>query len=184
MKPKYDIPSSMVIYMAEVFATAAHGAIDQRRKYTGAPYIMHPEAVARIVQSVESHTVQMVCAAWLHDVLEDTQCQTPELDRFFGYEVTTMVYRLTDVGPDYGNRAARKAYDRQRLAESSAEVQTIKIADLIDNTATIVKFDPKFAKVYIREKRELLDVLDDADRGLWQRAYNQLVAAELELVKA
>lgn len=63
-------PAGAVVILAEAFATAAHAAIDQRRKWTGAPYIMHPESVVRIIQTVEWHTVDMVCAAWLHDVLE------------------------------------------------------------------------------------------------------------------
>lgn len=171
------------IWTAEVFATAAHAAIDQRRKYTNAPYIMHPEAVAGLVESVGSCTVEMICAAWLHDVLEDTKVQTSDIDRFFGGEIGTMVYRLTDVGHEAGNRAKRKAIDRQRLSESSAAVQTIKVADLIDNTSTIVKFDPEFAKVYLREKRELLDVLQDADKGLWSAAHGLLIKAETELAR-
>jgi (p)ppGpp synthase/HD superfamily hydrolase len=167
---RYGKAGIIGIYAAEVFATAAHGAIDQRRKYTNAPYIMHPEAVVKLVQTVDWHTHEMVCAAWLHDVLEDTKVQTSDIDRFFGGEIGTMVYRLTDCGHEVGNRAKRKAMDRQRLAESSREVQTIKVADLIDNTPYIVQHDPEFARVYLREMRELLDVLRDADTVLWGQA--------------
>lgn len=176
-KPIYDVVGTLAIYTAEVFATAAHGAIDQRRKYTNAPYITHPEAVVRLVQSVEGHTVKMVCAAWLHDVLEDTKVQTSDINHYFDDQITNMVLNLTDCGHEFGNRATRKAIDRRRLAGASAEVQTIKVADMIDNTSTIVQFDPEFAKVYLREKRALLDVLDKADRTLWHRADDMLKAA-------
>lgn len=175
---KYGKAGMLAVYSAEVFATAAHAAVGQRRKWTGAPYIMHPEAVVKIVQTVEWHTYEMVCAAWLHDVLEDTQVQTSDIDRFFGGEIGTMVYRLTDTGHEAGNRAKRKAMDRQRLAESSREVQTIKVADLIDNTPSIVTNDPDFAKVYLREKRALLDVLTLVDVGLVDRAWTLLKQAE------
>lgn len=174
---QYGSAGALVI-LAEAFATAAHAAVDQRRKWTGAPYIMHPEAVVRIVQTVEWHTVDMVCAAWLHDVLEDTKVQASDIDRFFGGTIGTMVYRLTDEPLETGNRPKRKAMDRQRLADSSREVQTIKVADLIDNTPSIVANDPDFARVYLREKRDLLNVLTLADAGLRDRAWTLLREAE------
>ena len=68
--------------------------------------------------------------------------------------------------------------DRQRLAESSREVQTIKVADLIDNTPSIVQHDPDFARVYLREKRDLLNVLTLADQDLVDRAWTVLREAE------
>lgn len=169
--------ATLALYTAKVFATAAHGAIDQRRKYTNAPYIMHPEAVAGIVESVQGHTVDMVCTAWLHDVLEDTKVSFQVLDDVFGRDIADMVNLLTDVGHEFGNRAKRKAYDRDRIAAAPGAVQTVKIADMIDNTSTIVQFDTEFAKVYLREKRQMLDVLSHADPHLWQRADDMLQAA-------
>jgi len=68
--------------------------------------------------------------------------------------------------------------DRQRLADSSREVQTIKVADLIDNTPSIVQHDPDFARVYLREKRDLLNVLTLADQDLVDRAWTVLREAE------
>ena len=65
-----------------------------------------------------------------------------------------------------GNRAERKDASRKRLAGAEAWVQTIKCADLISNTSSIVKHDPNFAVIYLKEKRLLLDVLDKADPRL------------------
>jgi guanosine-3',5'-bis(diphosphate) 3'-pyrophosphohydrolase len=65
-----------------------------------------------------------------------------------------------------GNRAERKAASRARLAAAPGWVQTIKCADLISNTSSIVKHDPKFAVTYLEEKRLLLDVLTKADPRL------------------
>lgn len=171
----------LAIHTASVFATAAHCAIDQRRKYTNEPYIIHPKAVADLVGTVEGHTVDMVCTAWLHDVLEDTQVSFQVLDGLFGRTIADMVQMLTDVGHEHGNRAKRKAIDRDRLACAPGSVQTVKVADLIDNTPTIVQFDRDFAKVYLREKRELLDVLQKADTLLWSTAHGMLVKAEHDL---
>ena len=56
--------------------------------------------------------------------------------------------------------------DRDHLAEKCAATQTIKLADLIDNSASILGFDPDFAKVYMVEKRRLFEVLTKGDRSL------------------
>lgn len=155
---------------AKEFATQAHAAANQKRKYTGEDYIVHPAAVVELVRSVP-HTDDMLCAAWLHDVVEDTNIQLDEVARVFGISVATIVEQLTDVSkPSDGNRATRKAIDRDHLAKACHEAQTIKLADLIDNTITIVYYDPKFAKTYLREKRELLEVLTKGDITLYTRA--------------
>jgi len=169
--------TDIIVHTASIFATAAHYAIDQRRKYTNEPYISHPARVVELVKTVDGHTPEMLCAAWLHDVVEDTKVPLDVLDKLFGVEVGDMVRALTDCGHECGNRAKRKTIDRERLAQAPGSVQTIKVADLIDNTSTIVQFDPEFAKVYLREKRELLDVLSHADPFLWSRADDMVKAA-------
>ena len=55
---------------------------------------------------------------------------------------------------------------------ATPEAKTIKLADLIDNTKSIVEHDPRFAKVYLEEKRLLLEVLKDGDETLWQQAHS------------
>lgn len=155
---------------ALAFATEAHGSIDHRRKYTGDPYIVHPIAVAEIVRSVP-HTPEMIAAAYLHDVVEDTPVGLDEIREEFGDEVADLVDRLTDVSkPSDGNRAVRKAIDRRHLAAAPAEAQTIKLADLIDNTLTISVHDPDFWRVYRREKLALLEVMCLGDPTLMSRA--------------
>lgn len=79
---------------AKEFATRAHTG--QLRKYTGTPYIEHPEAVVELVRSVE-HTEEMLAAAWLHDVVEDCGVTFGELCDYFGWGTYDLVYHLTDV---------------------------------------------------------------------------------------
>jgi len=158
---------------AKAFATAAHGSIDQRRKYTGEPYIVHPIAVAEIVRSVP-HTEEMIAAALLHDVVEDTPVTIEEIDAEFGPVVAELVGWLTDVSrPSDGNRRKRKHLDLLHSAQAPAEAKTIKLADLIDNTLSIEKHDRSFWPVYRREKLALLDVLKEGDARLWARARSQ-----------
>ena len=159
---------------ARIFATAAHAAVGQTRKYTGEPYVVHPIEVSELVASVGG-TDAMVAAALLHDVLEDTGVTFDVLEAEFGSEVAELVLWLTDVSkPEDGNRSTRKALDRQHSAAAPAEAQTIKVADLISNTRSIVAHDPGFAKEYLEEKRMLLEVLTKANSTLLNQAKEQV----------
>lgn len=152
-----------IIEKARVFATAAHGAAAQLRKYTHEPYIVHPREVASIV-SQHGGTDAQVAAAWLHDVVEDTGVTIETIREEFGTEVADLVGWLTDVSrPEQGNRATRKAIDRAHTAMAPALAQTVKLADLMSNCSSIMNHDVDFAKVYFEEKRLLLEVLTKGD---------------------
>jgi len=160
-----------IVRKAQVYAMAAHAAVGQRRKYTNEPYIVHPAEVAKIVAGVPGSTPDMVAAAWLHDVVEDTGCTYNDIHMGFGTDIATLVGWLTDVSkPEDGPRWYRKKMDREHTAAAPAEAQTIKLADLISNTKSIMAHDPKFAKVYLEEKRLLLDVMTRGDAGLMAEA--------------
>ena len=160
-----------VVRKAQVYAQAAHAAVGQRRKYSGDPYIVHPAEVAKIVAGVPGATPDMVAAAWLHDVVEDTGCTYTDIHMAFGADIAALVGWLTDVSqPQDGNRAHRKAMDRAHTAEAPAEAQTIKLADLISNSRSIVAHDPAFARTYLAEKRLLLAVMTRGDAGLHAEA--------------
>jgi (p)ppGpp synthase/HD superfamily hydrolase len=159
-----------MVERARVFATAAHAAVKQVRKYTFEPYIVHPAEVAGIVATVP-HTDEMLAAAWLHDTVEDTGVSIVDIQVEFGNEVASLVGWLTDVSkPEDGNRAVRKAIDREHTEAAPAGAQTVKLADLIANTRSIVKHDVAFARTYLEEKRLLLAVMTRADVGLMARA--------------
>jgi (p)ppGpp synthase/HD superfamily hydrolase len=159
-----------IVERARVFATAAHAAVAQLRKYTFEPYIVHPAEVVRIVSTVE-HTDEMLAAAWLHDVVEDTGVTIETIRSEFGEGVAELVGWLTDVSrPEQGNRATRKAIDRAHSAAAPAAAQTVKLADLISNTKSIVDHAPGFAKTYLEEKRLLLEVMTKGDATLMAEA--------------
>ena len=120
---------------------------------------------------VEGSTFDMVAAAWLHDVVEDTGVTITDINLNFGADIAALVGWLTDVSqPHDGDRAKRKAIDREHTAQAPAEAQTIKLADLISNSKSIMAHDPDFAKTYLEEKRMLLEVMTKGDRGLHAEA--------------
>lgn len=169
-----ELDSSHREQLAKAFATDCHASVDQRRKYTGEPYIVHPTAVVALVKSVP-HTIEMVLAAWLHDTVEDTSATIEEIRAMFGEDVAQLVEMLTDVSkPSDGNRAIRKEIDRQHTASASSQAKTIKLADLIDNTGSIVTRDPEFAKIYMAEKELLLECLTEGDPALFKLASSML----------
>ena len=150
------------------FALEAHAG--QTRKYTGMPYITHPLAVMEIVSSVP-HSTEMLAAAVLHDTVEDTDVTIKQISSHFGKTVAEMVKQLTDISkPEDGNRATRKEIDRMHLKDAWPDVKTIKLADLIHNSESIFEHDKEFAKIYMKEKELLLEVLTEGDSSLMECA--------------
>lgn len=170
---------SEFIYKAYQFAKKAHEG--QKRKYTNEPYIYHPIEVMSIVSTVP-HTDRMLAAALLHDTREDCGVTYQEVDEEFGPFVAMFVDDLTDISkPEDGNRAKRKEIDRQHTAKALPFSKTIKLADLISNSRSIVKHDKDFARVYIKEKQLLLDVLTEGDPTLYAMAKQIVEDAKKEL---
>lgn len=177
------------------FARAAHTSIDHRRKYTGGCYFSeHVIEVAKIVQEHWPRADWMkhqwaVAGALLHDVVEDVAPKNLDytagrIATEFGPEIAKIVEGLTDVftGEDYKffNRASRKLMEAGRIHlagrhhEFGRIIHTIKCADLIQNSESIISQDPEFAKVYLKEKRDLLHLLNKADYKLLCRAFEQI----------
>lgn len=153
---------------------AAHAHRHQKRKYTGEPYHNHLIDVANIIKihNFPSHVIQ---AAYLHDIVEDTDTTFEDLLQDFHPEVVDLVRQVTDISSIAdGNRATRKQKDRDHLAKSTSFGASIKLADLISNTSCIVKHDPGFAKVYLAEKQLLLPLLLHGDEALLIKANETL----------
>ncbi|MDB4756133.1 HD domain-containing protein [Mariniblastus sp.] len=157
---------SGLIQRASRFALTAHQSIDQRRKYSNEPYIVHPRAVARLVSTVTDDQA-MISAAWLHDVVEDTPVTIGEIESEFGADVAALVDDLTDVScRSDGNRSSRLAKDRQHTSAASPRAKTVKLADVIDNLGGVVEADLDFARKFVREREALIGVLGEGDPTL------------------
>tara|TARA_B100001093_G_scaffold48995_2_gene41621 strand:- start:4534 stop:5040 length:507 start_codon:yes stop_codon:yes gene_type:complete len=150
------------------FATGAHEG--QKRKYSDEDYITHPIEVAKRVNHKHVDE-QMTAAALLHDVLEDTKVTHLEMRTFLhtvysvemAERVLSLVVELTDVftHEDFPNmnRKSRKGLEALRLYYVSDDAKKIKLVDIEHNSESILKKDPKFAKVFLEEKKELLKYL-------------------------
>jgi (p)ppGpp synthase/HD superfamily hydrolase len=148
-----------LIFDAATVAAAAHAG--QVRKVTGTSYILHPGRVAARATLLPNTSHEIVAAAWLHDVVEDTDVTITDIESRFGPAVAQIVYGLTNVYTSEAepnlNRAARKRKELERLATQPPTVLQIKLLDRIDNLYEIDVFED-FTKTYMLESQALLDV--------------------------
>jgi (p)ppGpp synthase/HD superfamily hydrolase len=146
-----------LVDMARAFDVAAHTAVNQKRKYTGEDYHVHPEEVLSILLTYCDPNAEEQAAALLHDVVEDTATTREHIARVFGQRVAKLVMEVSDVSkPTDGSRKVRKALDREHLAKASLAGKQLKCADLISNSKSIAQHDVKFAQVYLEEKLAIL----------------------------
>lgn len=154
------------LWEAIKFAVMAHRG--QTRKYSGVLYIIHPFEVAEEVDRL-GYGEDVVIAALLHDVLEDTDTTFAEIEEKFGLQVAILVDEVTDISrPEDGNRAKRKLIDKEKLSKSSPEGATIKLVDIKNNWKSISENDPRFARIFRKEALDLLPVLSHGDPGALQ----------------
>lgn len=158
------------------YKVAIESHFGQYRKYTGEPYIVHPVAVATILYNFlqKKTTYQMICAALLHDVVEDCKVSFNTLAEQFDKETISMVAGLTSASKwlySY-NRAQRKHIDKVFLKSTDWRVHTIKCADILHNTESILHYDKNFAITYLKEKKDLIPALSLASTEIYNRVYN------------
>lgn len=161
------------------FADNAHG--EQMRKYTPERYIVHPVRVMETCRNYEN-SLPVLAAALLHDVLEDTPVTENELANFLttvmgaaeAKKTLKLVIEMTDVYVKSAyprlNRRQRKEKELERIVETSPEAQTIKYADIIDNSTKMAAHDPDFAPRYLRECLKILQKADKGNKVLREKA--------------
>lgn len=142
---------------ARRFAEQSHAG--QVRKYTGEAYITHPIRVAELVnEHVQDDNV--LCAALLHDVVEDCEVTIEEIEQLFGEEIAEYVWYLTKPPSFVGDREKRKRLDRARLQEAPALVRFVKVMDIFHNSLSIREHDPEFYKTFREESKLMLDAMN------------------------
>lgn len=141
--------------LLKALAFAAHKHRDQRRKDAAAsPYINHPIALAHVLVNEGGITdVEVLCAALLHDTLEDTDTAHQELVNAFGSRVARIVAEVTD--DKALSKAERKRLQVERAAHLSPEARLVKLADKICNLRDVAERPP--AGWDLARRREYFD---------------------------
>ena len=162
-------PDMATLFRALSFAADKHR--DQRRKDDhGSPYINHPIAVARVLCEEAGVTdTPILCAALLHDTVEDTDTSPDELDARFGTRIRSVVMEVTD--DKRLPKAERKRLQVEHAAGISHAAKLIKLADKICNLRDVVDAPPtswelKRRQAYFDWAREVVNQVRGAHRGL------------------
>src|SRR4051812_49300097 len=126
-----------LINKAYVFAARAH---DGQARKSGDPYFIHPVSVADIIAQLRLDSAS-VCAALLHDVMEDTEATELDMQREFGKEVAFLVAGVTKLGKvNFGSKEDRQAESFRKMLLAMSEdirVLLVKLADRLDNMRTL-----------------------------------------------
>jgi (p)ppGpp synthase/HD superfamily hydrolase len=161
------------------FALRCHG--DQRRP-TGAPYLEHLlEAVEVLVRGADVTDPQILCAAVLHDVVEDTPATVDEVRERFGDRVATMVGWVTKPEPEEGadRTAAKNAY-LSHLKDAPDDAIVVKLADRASNVQTLRNLGlPKQREYYAQTVAYIMPLA--ASRAWWADWYASWQEAHRDL---
>lgn len=133
----------MISEFIKVVGFAAEKHKTQRRKdVESSPYINHPIALAKALANeggIVAHDV--LCAAVLHDTIEDTNTTADELSRLFGDKITSIVLEVSD-DKNINDKAVRKLLQIEHAAHLSHEAKLVKLADKICNLRDILSSPP------------------------------------------
>jgi len=152
---------------------AARGHLGTYRKFGDIPYIVHPEAVAEIIGQVTDDT-EVLAAAWMHDLVEDTQITIDDIKNAFNDRIARLVWEVSKISDGCTcNRDTKVLMNTIHYGNSSKWAKAIKIADSIHNLPTMIRDNPKFAPRYVAEKKFLLTFISDG---------HPLLASILEMI--
>ncbi len=169
-----------VIQKARDLATERHSHL---HLYNAArsPAIIHIAEVAALTEQYGG-SVEMIAAAWLHDIVEDTNVTLSDIEKLFGPTITTLVDGLTDP-PEFASfpLEKRKMMQAERLQKKSDDVKKIKICDQLSNVLRVLNdpptdWDEEKRFIYIRGARSVTEVCRSACLdldNLFDQAYEQ-----------
>ena len=158
-----------------------------RPNHSREPKINHIEEVAQLVKESGGNQDE-VAAAWLHDIIEDTNTTIEEIDELFGLEIAQLVDGLTDP-PEFSSLPldVRKHQQAQRLLSKSKGVRRVKLCDQISNVHSVINdppldWDNQKCLAYIEGAKKITDVcygvsdyLDALFKEIYKKKYKYLV---------
>jgi guanosine-3',5'-bis(diphosphate) 3'-pyrophosphohydrolase len=165
-----------LLFKALSFSAEKH--TKQRRKYIDkTPYINHPISLANILSQRWVIDENVLCAAILHDTIEDTETTVDELQEHFGEKITSIVLEVTD------DKSLEKSVRKQKQVEHAAtishEAKLVKLADKIANITDIINTPPADwssdrKKEYFEWAKAVVDNLRGAHQGL-EKDFDDLI---------
>jgi len=166
-----------LLFKALAFSAEKHRT-QKRKDIEESPYINHPIALANILAQRWVIDENVLCAAILHDTLEDTETTADELKKHFGEKITSIVLEVTD--DKSLEKEVRKQLQIEHAASLSHEAKLVKLADKIANITDIINTPPaKWTKErkqeYFAWAKAVVDKLKGAHQGL-EKDFDDLIA--------
>ncbi len=150
-------PSEPEALLAAAF-DFAYQLHDGQFRASGEPYIVHPIAVADLLRDIGASPA-VIAAGFLHDVVEDTQVTSEEIEQRFGEEVRALVEGVTKLGGiHFTNRTEAQAENLRRMflaMASDIRVVLVKLADRLHNMRTLAALKPEKQQRIARETRDI-----------------------------
>jgi len=165
-----------LLFKALAFSAEKH--TKQRRKdIDKTPYINHPISLANILAQRWVIDENVLCAAILHDTIEDTETTVDELQEHFGEKITSIVLEVTD--DKSLEKSVRKQKQVEHAASISHEAKLVKLADKIANITDIINTPPEDwstdrKKEYFEWAKAVVDNLRGAHQGL-EKDFDDLI---------
>lgn len=135
-----DEQATAIIHYAMDFATEKHAG-QFRKNSKKEPYIRHPTQVMLLLEKHGVEDPEILSAAILHDVVEDTDATIEEIERKFGKRISSIVAEVTD--DKSLPKVERKKLQLSTISEKSLGARMIKIADKWHNTQDLLVDPPK-----------------------------------------
>jgi len=169
-----DFALSKGIYL-EVISYVQEKHADQYRKFSMAPYWVHPIQVACLIQKYKkSHKIdELVIASLLHDVVEDTDTTIEEIEELYGSLVASLVGELTSDKTEI-KILGKTTYLSSKMKKMSSWGLAIKLCDRLNNISDLIYADEAFRKKYIKETVLILKALEE----------RELTSTHLEIIKS
>ena len=181
-----DATANAVSLLIEAISFAAEKHRNQRRKDASAsPYINHPIALADVLANEGRVTdIDVLCAAVLHDTIEDTETTVAELENRFGPRIASIVVEVTD--DKSLPKQVRKQLQIEHAASASREAKLVKLADKICNLRDILNTPPadwpaERKQAYFDWAAQVVANIRGIHPGL-EAAFDELYARTVELV--
>lgn len=179
---------------AREFAKAKHAG--QKRDFSGDDYVIHPMRVAASLYEAGAPT-NLVIAALCHDVLEDTDATMVELVEEIGTVAANLVWWVSEPwkigessfdasqGARQPTKQFRKTEFTTKLRAAPAQAQTLKMADIVDNTIDMAEWghmNTARAERFLNTKRTTAALLTDANEEFTQKAKKALDELDSKLL--
>jgi (p)ppGpp synthase/HD superfamily hydrolase len=149
---------------ARSYATLHH-VIRKGQLYGVVPYTHHLAAVEEVLREFGESRSEMLVAAWLHDIVEDTDVKLRDIEENFGPEVATLVGAVTSESGE--NRKIRNALTYPKIRDTGQDAVRLKLADRIANVRNGGSSVMMYAKEHKNFKHALYSQNDDGNRKMW-----------------